>query len=272
MNTTMQFWALFKMQTKINPAMWFMPLIFGMPLFVPLITGTIHMKSYHSDFTILLMNQNLFFVAIFGAMIVAPERFMYGATSLVSSYSGTEFLLTRAIDRPVLYRAKAAVLFTLVLSLPLIGILYSLKDPDLVVSEYSTTVQQQCLANVPGSAILPPDKDHRTPNLISISRGNVLVAQWQFWVMLVTALLLQFAILALYPFKYAKWIFWILFMSLAFSPLIGLMTSNGKGHVYDNVQLFFDFAGHQVLFWCVTAVLFVLGQLWCERRFARMEF
>ncbi len=34
MNKTKQFWALFKFQSTINPFIWFMPLIFGMPSFI----------------------------------------------------------------------------------------------------------------------------------------------------------------------------------------------------------------------------------------------
>jgi hypothetical protein len=33
----------------------------------------------------------------------------------------------------------------------------------------------------------------------------------------------------------------------------------------------FTFAAHQLVFWILTALALILGQFWCERRFARLE-
>ena len=267
MNRTKQFWALFKFQTSISPYIWFMPLAFGAPFFLPLLLPT---AKYHSSLsTIFMSNQNLFFVGIFGAMVLAPEKFQMAASNLVSTYYGSEFILTRAIDRPVLYRAKAAVLYLLVLTLPCLAIANSLRNPDLTVSEYSKVVQQQCLAAVPASVLIPASKKDYQP-LIAIPRGNILVAEWQLWVMLLAAIALQLLILILYPFKYGKVIFWVLYFGLILVPLFDL-THIGKDEATVNEQLFFSFAGHQSLFWILTASAFVFTQLWCERRFAQLE-
>ena len=269
MNKTKQFLALFKFQTTINPFIWFMPLAFGMPFFLPLFMVTFP-KEYHSSLsTVFMSNQNLFFVGIFGAMVMAPEKFQMAAANLVSTYYGSEFILTRAIDRPILYRAKAAVLYLLVLTLPCLAIANSLRNPDLIVSEYSKVVQHQCLAAVPASTLLPTSKKNSEP-LISIPRGNVLVAEWQLWVMFLAAITLQIFILILYPFKYGKIIFWVLYFGLILVPLFDL-THLGKDEATVNEQLFFSFAAHQSLFWMLTALIFVLTQLWCERRFTRLE-
>jgi hypothetical protein len=269
MNSIKQFWALFKFQTTINPFIWFMPLVFGMPLLLPLITGSFS-KDYHPGFYSLFTNQNLFFVIIFGSMILAPEKFQLGAANLTSNYFGTEFILTRAIDRPVLYRAKTAVLYVLILALPCIALVNSLKDPDLIVSEYSKLVQQECLSNVPGSALLPPKYKKSPPSLISIPRGNVLTAEWQFGVLLIMAISLQLSILILYPFKYGKIIFWTFYFGILLLPLFDIR-SIGKDTPTLNERLFFFFAANQALFWILTSLTFVLGQLWCERRYCRLE-
>jgi len=269
MNTTKQFWALFKFQTTINPFIWFLPLVFGVPLLLPLISGSVA-KTYHPSFFSLLMNQNLFFVGFIGAMIMAPEKFQFGGSNLISSYYGGEFMLTRAIDRPVLYRVKAVLLFLLVLLLPFVGVLNSVHKPDLIVTEYSKQAQQECLSQVPGSTLLPSEYKKSPPSLLSIPRGNVLVAEWQFWVFLAVAVLLQLLIMVLYPFKYAKFVFWALFFVLIFVPLFDL-THLGKDQPTFNEQIFFSFASHQTLFWIFTALTFVLSQLWCERRFAQLE-
>jgi hypothetical protein len=36
-------------------------------------------------------------------------------------------------------------------------------------------------------------------------------------------------------------------------------------------HLFFTFAAHQAVFWVLTALALILGQFWCERRFAGLE-
>jgi len=36
-------------------------------------------------------------------------------------------------------------------------------------------------------------------------------------------------------------------------------------------MFFFSFVAHQPLFWFLAALAFILGELWCERRFARLE-
>jgi hypothetical protein len=271
MNKTKQLWALFKFQTTINPALWFMPLAFGLPIFLPMMMVTTHVKNYHSDFFSLFMNQNIFFVGIFGVMVMAPERFQYGAAGVTAAYSGGEFLLTRAIDRFVLYRSKAALLFILVLLLPLISILISLGEPDLVVDEYSKVVRQECLAQVPGSALVPDSASKRPSTLVAIPRGNVLVAEWQFASFLITALALQLLILLLYPLKFAKWVFWAVFFGLVFVPSIYAIHTIGKNTPSTNERLFFWFAAHPALFWGGLAIAFVLCQLWCERRYAALE-
>jgi hypothetical protein len=270
MTRTRQFFALFKFQTTINPFIWFVPIAFMTPLVLPLLIGHIS-DDYHPGFSLLLSNQNMFLIGIFGAMILAPEKFQLGATQMVSTFYGSEFILTRAIDRPVVYRAKAAILYVLILVLPCLGILNALRQPDLVVGESAAAVQQACLSNLPGSDLESAKWDrHGHHSLIAIPRGNVLVAEWQLWVFIVAALVMQVAIMILYPFKYGRILFWAFFFGLIFVPLFDL-TSIRTDMPTINERLFFGFAGNEIVCWGVTAGAVVIGQLWCERWFARLE-
>jgi hypothetical protein len=269
MNTTKQFWALFKFQATVNPTIWILPLVFALPLYLPYITNA-YSSGYHPGFFSLFMNQNLIFVGIFGTMIMAPEKFQFGASNLTASYSGNEFILTRAIDRPVFYRAKAALLYSVVLALPVTSLVHSVGDPDLIVSEYSKNVQRECLASVPGSMLMGSENQKIPPSLIAIPRGNVLVAEWQFWLLLIAAMALQLLIPLLYPFKYGRVAFWAIFFGLILVPLFDL-THLGRDQPTVNEQLFFSMASQQVLFWILSAVAFIFTQLWCERRFAQLE-
>jgi len=265
MNKVKQFWALFKFQTTINPFVSFVLIAFIPPFFL---TGA-YPLSYHPNLSSLLTVQNLFFVGFLGAMVLAPERFLSGASN-ATQFSGTEFLLTRALDRPVLYRSRAAFWYILVFLMPLVSLFYSLKNPDLKVTEYSNIAQQLCLSHVPGSTLEPDPSGNRFP-LIVIPQGNVLVEKWHFWMFAVTALSVQALLLLLYPFKHRMLIFYTLFMSSIFVPLIFDLH-----HIREQVpshmeRLFFSFAAHQPFFWILTGLTFVLAQLWCERRFARLE-
>ena len=264
MNTAKQFWILFKFQTAINPFIWFMVFALMSPLLF-----TYNFPNSYQNLSSLLTIQNLFFVGIIGMWALTPEMAQRWGTNTGWS-SGTEFLLTRAIDRPALYRSRAAYFYLLILLMPMASLLYSLKNPDLKVTEYSKSAQQECLNHVAGSTLEPNPSGNRFP-LISISRGNVMVSEWYFWIVAVTAFGVQILLLLLQPLKHRLFIFYALFLSSVFVPLfVSLSQIRTETPPYME-QLFFSFAAHQFLFWILTALALLLGQLWCERRFARQE-
>ena len=268
MNNAKQFVSLFRFQSTINPFIWWMPLVFSVPLVMLFINGSI--PNYHPGFSMLLFNQNLFFVGILGSMILAPEKFQFGGANLIANYFGSEFVLTRAIDRPILYRARAALFYLLILTLPCFGVLSSLKSPDLIVNEYSTPIQQQAVSHLPGSSLAAPDYNKTRLSLIAIPRGNVLVAEWQLWMFVDSALALQVMMLLLYPVRYGKIIFWIVFFGLMIVPLFDVFNwHRDLPTMYE--RAFFQFGAHPVSAWILTACLLIPAQLWCERRFAQLE-
>jgi len=269
MNKTKQFWALFKFQTMINPFMIIMPLMFAMPLYMKYITGSIG-HDYHPSLDLLLSNQNLFFVGFIGVILLAPEVFQFGASGAAWS-SGTEFLLTRAVDRHLLLRARVAFFYLLILAIPSATFFVALKNPDLQISEYHKLSYQAVLNQVPGS-IAAPDEKHKKTQEITIPNGNALVESCHLWVFLFTAIGTQVLIFLIYPLKYRRWIFWTIYLGVIFIPLFGLRnTALRDEKLSSNEMFFFSFVAHQPLFWFLAALAFILGELWCERRFARLE-
>jgi hypothetical protein len=264
MNKTKQFWALLKFQTTINPFVWFLLLAFGGPLFFM----EDFSSSYHPNLPSQLMTQNLFMVAMAGLWIIAPEMAQPWGTTGWSS--GTEFLLTRAIDRPVLYRAKAAFLYFFVLLTPMVSVAYSLKHPDLKATEYSAIAQKECLSHVPGAVLEPNPNGSKSP-LIVIPQGNVLVEEWHFWMFAASAFGIQVLLLTIYPSKHRTFIFYAIFMIGIFVPLWINLHSSRQETLPSMERLFFNFAAHQTVFWVLTAFALILGQFWCERRFASLE-
>jgi hypothetical protein len=263
MTNAKQFWALLKFQTKVNPFVWFVPIFLSAPLFI---TGTF-LSWYHPSLHSVLGVQNLFFVGLVALWVLVPE-IAQGGNSTRSA--GTEFLLTRAVDRPIFYRSRAALFYVLVFLIPLVGLVLSLKTPDLKVTEYSNVAQQECLRNVRGSTLEADPSGGRSP-LIAIPRGNVLVEEWHFWMYVITAVGAQTLLSLLYPLKYRTYIFYAVFLGIIFLPLaVGLREMRAATPTYME-RLFFSFASHQAAFWTITALGLIWGQLWCERRFCRLE-
>lgn len=269
MNKTKQFWTLLKFQPLINPFIFFMLIAFATPLYLPYITGSIG-HDYHPSLDLLISNQNLFFVAVFGAIWLVPESFQFGAANGTWT-NGTEFLLTRAVDRSLLLRARIGFFYLLIVSVPVLSFLIEMKKPDLQISEYSKILHQQVLDQIPGSIPAPVDKDGRTI-IITIPHGGALVAGWHIWIYLIAAITTQMIIFLVYPVKYRQFILWAIYLGVLFTPLFFLRSAvKGPDELSTNQILFFSYVSHQVLFWVLTIFALLFAELWCERRFARFE-
>lgn len=265
MNKTKQLWALFKFQTTINPFIWFMPLAFSGNLWIPLLTGYANERPLSSS----IENYQLFFVAFISVMILAPEIFYTVATQNIWA-SGTEFLLTRATDRNVVYRSKSVFLYSLVLIVPFALPFLSLKKSTLITTEYSKTLQQECVTKLPGTT-LSKDKYGSTDQL-TIPNGNALISSWNIWTTLLTAIASQILIWAIYPLKFRRYIFWAIYAAFVLGPLLMIGHSAVEiDRLSASEKLFLFFAPHQILAWISTILAAILAQLWCERRFARLE-
>jgi len=276
MNPTKQFWTLVKFQYVLSPLLWFLPLIAGFSSLIPfLIAKDSANSNYHPDLSLFFFtNQGFFFVCIFGSMIISPEKFQFSRMKSVDGYTGTEFLLTRAVDRPVLCRSRAFLLYLLFLLLPACTVLYFLPAPNLIVRESSKAETQQVLAHIPQTVLVPESNPYMQPS-IAIPLGKVLIAEWQLWTMILAILALQFFVFLFYPYKYGPPIFWMICYGSLFVPILLPMRDLGKhahGVMSPAENLFFFFAENQSVAWIGAAFAVVLCQLWCERRFARMEF
>jgi hypothetical protein len=259
MNTTKQFWTLLKFQAIVSPFVWMIPLAFCTPLFF--------MSVSEPSLNLILMTQNLFLVILLGALVLGPEIFTAAGTNQASGL-GAEFMRTRAVDKDVLARAKAALFFATALIVPLAIVLYSLRSPDVKLVIYPKSVQLECLKCLPGSTLVA-DKYGR-PNLVSIPYGNVLIASWRAWEVLALAILVQAFVYAIYPSRYRRYLLWALIALVTLAPMVGTYSSIHGSIPWDQ-RLFFSYGAHQLSYWVATLTALLLGQLWCERRFAGLE-
>jgi hypothetical protein len=261
-----QFAPLFAFQAKLNPYIWFMALVLLMPIIL------IHpfSKDYHQNLESLLDVQNLFFVGIFGLWILAPEMAQRQLASS-SSLPNPEFLLTLALDRRVLYRTRVTFFYLFILPAPTLMLLLALRSPDVTVTEYLDQARLACLHSVPGS-MLQPDPDGNTSPLLQIPGGNVLVGEWHLWMYVTAAFLSQLSFTLLFPLKHRLVLFYVVFLGVAFAPLVITLAAVSHHYFSLSERLFFFFAGHQAIFWLTSEAVFIAGQLWCEQRFIRQQY
>jgi fermentation-respiration switch protein FrsA (DUF1100 family) len=87
----------------------------------------------------------------------------------------------------------------------------------------------------------------------------------------ISALTVQVVLLLIYPLKHRTFVFYAIFMGGIFVPLWITLHGSGKPTLPFTENLFFTFTAHQAAFWTLTALTLILGQFWCERRFASLE-
>jgi hypothetical protein len=271
MNRSKQFWALVRFQTLVNPFLWIFLLAFTLPLFIEFNKS----PDYHPSLGMLLTDYNQIMIIIMGSMVLMPEAFHFAATP-ASALSGTELLLTRAVDRPLVFRARAAFYAFLILLVPTLLTLAALPNPDVQVGEYNRTLHEAILARLPGSASTPVGP-HDALNPILIPGGNVLVHAWHIGTYLMLLLLTQAVVFVVQPLsgRLRRWLFWTLVFAVGmlpiFEPLATLASTMHEKLPY-NELFFFWYVTHQVEFWGLLVLSAIALQWWCERRFARMEF
>lgn len=266
MNKTRQFWALVYFQVAINPFVIFFPLAMGAPYIMDL---TDH--DYHPGLNSLLFDfqQDLFLVGLVGVLLLAPEVMRSGAPAAAWP-TGTEFTLTRAVDRHLVFRARPVFFYILILAIPLFALMAALRNPVLQMDEFDKILRQQILDHIPGSVPAPLNSERQ--DIITIPDGNVLLESWRSLKFLCFAIGTQVFALLIYPLKFRRFVLWGAYLTLVFVPLFILRSDAHKnGDLSPTVLMFFAYVAHQWLFWSVLILALAFGQVWCERRFSTLE-
>jgi hypothetical protein len=271
MNKMTQLWALLKFQLRVYPLQFLIvfPLVLGM---TPLIfTVVLHDPP---GLHILLMNQNLFFVVILGYTLLAPEISRTSATSAQWA-TGTEFVLTRAVDRGLVMRARAIIFLLAILAVPLVMLPSALLHPVLRVREFVDADQRQIMEHIPGSTFAPAVTaggiQLRSIRDILIPHGSIDIASWRIWSLVSLAIGTELTVLLFYPLKHRMYYLWATFAAIAGGLIyVNYHITLAKG-TDSGEQLFFTFAAHQPIIWAVTLALAYACQIWSEWRFATSE-
>ncbi len=209
MSTWKQFWALLRYQLAVNPFVFLFPLFFGIPYGMEYVMGWRHDR----DLSVASLNLPM----MIGVLWLVPTFLSTEAEGRIfQAMSGAEFILTRAVDRPLLYRARVCLFYLMIPVFPLAMFFMPQRN-------------------------LPDDF-------------------WQLWIYIVSAILIPILIFIVHPIKYS------LTKLVALAMLIALL-----GFLASVNAIFVCFVAHQFVFWVLTIPALILGQIWCERRFARLE-
>jgi len=273
MSTIKQLWALARFQLAINQALLLcLALGSGFPCIIECLI--FRDTKFPLSLDLLIRNQLIYFVLIFGPMLLAPNLGNSRKRDSIRA-AGSEFLITRAVDRHLLFRSRSLLFFFLLLVIPLIGIASSLHHPELKVYAANGDLFQRILHQFPGSIQGPPDTDGKLKD-ISIPTGNILVGSWRIWLPLCIGVITLISLTLARKVKYIWWFLMPLGLVLLYYFCFPSVFYHGaSGSRYDgqdlNTALFFFFATHQALCWLIALPALFLSLFWYEQGTEQFE-
>lgn len=157
MKTPSQFWTLFRFHAFASPWIWVMPLAMGF-------LGFFGANRFYGDLSTVLVffNQLFWMPLLIAAMAFLPEFFLSGSWTTpqtqqqVQTY-GADFMLTRAVDRSLVFRVRGILFWCIIMIAVASWIIVALFNPgfDLLLSAHTgaATQAQYYLHHLPGSFV-----------------------------------------------------------------------------------------------------------------------
>lgn len=213
--------------------------------------------------------------------LLSPGGAVPGAVQHAGDF---EFLFTRAVDRRMLFRARATAFFILALTPLILNVVASPFAPDLTFPAVPASAEavrryDRYQSTFPAWRLQvdhPRVDNWGFPTMqMAIPHGAVAYTAWLAWSGTLAVLLLQaYGTLIARRVKANHW--WtafypgapmiIVLLSLMLAARVSLRTHI---HLYENSFLFFS--AHPLAMVTALALLAVLIQTWCERRFSQLE-
>jgi hypothetical protein len=295
MNARTPFWPLFKNELEIG---WFAP-IAGVVMLLAFYWFMLGALPYVFLFGSTTAQGNL--AQLFDAGFVPIMLFLIGAWlsatmmyTMIPNFSDLleqgvvapcslrlpllEYLFTRAINRRLLFRARTAIFFILVLTPLFLSLAiapfapptrFGVADPTSPAAVHRYEQYQKAF---PASH---PAMNHAMPGQITVPLGAAAFIAWLTWFGTFASVLLQ-----AYGAFIAKWVNpnqWRT-LSLATAPLIAillcmflLMRTSFSVRLDICERSFLFFATYPVPLVIALAALAAALQIWCERRFSKLE-
>jgi hypothetical protein len=214
--------------------------------------------------------------------LLSPGGAVPGAVQHAGDF---EFLFTRAVDRRILFRARATAFFILALTPLILNVVASPFAPDLTFSPVDAASAEAVRRYDRYQSTFPAWRlQVNAPRMynggfptvqMAIPHGAVAYTAWLAWSGTLAVLLLQaYGTLIARRVKANHW--WTAFypgapMIIVLLLLILAARVSLRSHInlYENSFLFFS--AHPLAMVTALALLAVLIQTWCERRFSQLE-
>jgi hypothetical protein len=226
-----QFLALFRYNAFASPWIWIFPFAFGLQPCISLMAGS----SWRSLETPLApLTVWAFLPMMVAAFVFAGDRLLAGTPGLtpqtyqqIQTFAG-EFLLTRAVDRPMVFLSRFALYWMLIL-LPLLlvfGLTLFRPQISLNVPLKSPEKVEWYLSQLPGATVAETTESAK---IISSPHGRVRLGAALVLLGVACATVWPAFIYAIQPLRWRKVIFWGLFTVLVFLPVGMIWISHGRG-------------------------------------------
>lgn len=196
---------------------------------------------------------------IFASETLIQNRTVTHQTHVMANSLNAEFLITRAINRSSIFWSRC-VLYWIMLLIPcLMWITVTLFHPKLTIvfpyeSETMKSSVEYYLSQIPGNLVEQvPYKDH-TRTAVQSGHGNLIIKSASVMLFLTIGLFCQWLVLCLRKSRYAKFIFWTLFITLVALPVAMAIAS-----IHPMEDLLFQIIHHQwiALGFIVTFLLLI---------------
>jgi hypothetical protein len=273
MKSSQQFSALFRYHALASPWIWLVPIAFGLqPAFLILIGAnwvslTLPMTS------LMMMTASPLMVASF---VFAADKIFLGTPGLTTqtnqqaqTYS-SDFLLTRAIDRPILFRARS-VLYWLLVGLPFLLLLaLAIWRPALQIEMplKSPNHAEYYLSHLPGAEII---KTTKSTQVVGSPYGNIGLAVSMVMFGLAAAAIWQAVVYLIVKLPFRKFIVFGVFMgSIAGGPF--LMRRGSDTSISNPEATVIWVMNHQILCAAIVLGLAAASYFFCAARDQKLEY
>jgi hypothetical protein len=273
MKPTQQFFALLRYHVLASPWIVLIPLAFGVQPVLILSMGS----NWNSLMTPMSSLTMLTVTPIFVASLVfAAEKIFAGTpgttaqTNLQSQSYSPDFLLTRAIDRPILFRARSVVYWLLII-LPFLVLLgMAIWKPALEI-EMPLKLPNRAeyyLSHLPGAEIV---KTTKSTQVVGSSYGNIGLAASMILFCLAAAAIWQAVVFSILKLPFRKVIvFGVFFASIASGPF--LMRRGGDATISNSEVAVIWVMNHFLVSAVIVLGLAVASYFYCAARDRQLEY
>jgi len=223
MKTSQQFFALLRYHATASPWLWFVPFAFGMQPLLIISMGSNWNSLVMPTTSLMMLTVSPIIVASY---VFAADRIFLGAPGSAmpapqhaQSYS-SDFLLTRAIDRPVLFQART-VLFWILIILPFLALLgLAIWRPAMEI-ELPLKLPNRAefyLSHLPSADIA---KTTKSTQIVTSPYGNIALAASMILFCLAASAIWQAVVFAILKLPFRKIIvFGVFFCGIVAGPFL----------------------------------------------------